>query len=139
MTKRPLFLLILTALLGLQAHAQVPAGVLEAADQDARVLDVSEQMPQFPGGAEGLVKFIADNVRYPQASVQAKTQGTVVVQFVVGADGQPRDARVLRGVDPVLDAEALRVARALPAFTPGRDKDGEAVAVRYVLPVQFKL
>lgn len=103
-----------------------------------RVYDIVEVMPQYPGGENELMKFIAQNIRYPQEAFQAGVQGRVVVQFVVGTDGTVKDPIIKRSVSPELDAEACRVVTSLPAFTPGK-KNGENVAVHYVIPIAFKI
>lgn len=117
--------------------ASKPVGKV-VANQDNNVYDVVETMPQFPGGENELLKFIAMNIRYPQKAQQDGVNGRVVLQFVVGADGKAVDPVIIRSVSPELDAEACRIVGILPAFTPGK-VNGENVAVRYTLPIAFKL
>ncbi len=107
-------------------------------DPQEKVYDVVEAMPNFPGGVDALMRFLADNIKYPEAAAKDNIQGRVIVTFVVGKDGKIRGAHVARGVNELLDQEALRVVNAMPAWTPGKEK-GEIVAVRYTLPVMFKL
>lgn len=102
------------------------------------VYSVTEEKPKFPGGDVALLKFVAEHLRYPSEAREKKIQGRVVIQFVVKADGGIGDVRVVRSLDPALDAEAVRVAKLLPAFSPGRI-NGRPVAVCYTLPVTFKL
>ncbi|MGL5545734.1 MAG: TonB family protein [Tannerellaceae bacterium] len=96
-----------------------------------------EDMPEFPGGPGELMKFIASHVKYPAVAVEKKIQGRVVVQFIVSKTGQVVDAKIARGVDPSLDAEALRVVSSMPKWKPGSQR-GVPVNVKYTVPVQFK-
>ena len=97
-----------------------------------------EVAPEFPGGANGLVEYVRNNIQYPQKAVENGIEGKVFVQFVVEKDGSISNISVLRGVNEELDAEAVRVVKSLPKFTPGMHK-GEPVRVQYTLPVNFKL
>lgn len=99
---------------------------------------VVEEMPVFPGGDEALLKYIAENVRYPEAAKNQKIQGKVIVRFCVTAKGGIDLISVLRGVNPDLDAESLRVVQTLPAFKPGR-QGGKDVPVWYMIPITFAL
>lgn len=106
---------------------------------DEDVFEVVENMPEFPdGGMPGLMKYLSTNIRYPEAAHKAGTQGRVTVQFVVGKDGSIGDVKVIRGVDPTLDAEAIRVISSMPKWKPGTQK-GEPVNVKYTVPVMFRL
>ncbi len=102
------------------------------------VFTAVEQMPQFPGGDAELLKYIATHIKYPTMAAENNIQGRVVVKFVVKKDGQVGDVVVLRGRDPDLDKEAQRVVKTLPKFIPGK-MNGQAVAVWYTLPINFKL
>ena len=106
--------------------------------EDNRVFDVVEQKPQFPGGDAALLKFISEHLHYPPMAQENNIQGRVVVQFVVTKTGAVGDVRVVRGKDPDLDKEAVRVVKLLPKFIPGK-MNGHAVNVWYTLPIQFKL
>ena len=97
-----------------------------------------EQMPQFPGGEAELLKYIATHIKYPTMAAENNIQGRVVVKFVVKKDGQVGDVVVVRGKDPDLDKEAVRVVKTLPKFIPGK-MNGQAVSVWYTLPINFKL
>lgn len=106
---------------------------------DKEVYEVVENMPEFPDrGMSGLMKYLSANIRYPEAAHKAGTQGRVTVQFVVSKDGSIGDVKVIRGVDPTLDAEAIRVISGMPKWKPGTQK-GEPVNVRYTVPVMFRL
>ena len=106
-------------------------------DED-RVYDVVDQMPQFSGGHEKLKEFIEKNKRYPKSLQDRGIQGRVVVTFVVKKTGRISHAKVVRGVDPALDKEALRVVRKMPRWIPGK-MGGKNVNVRYTIPVDFRL
>ena len=97
-----------------------------------------EQMPQFPGGDEALIKFLSSHINYPPMAAENGIQGRVVVQFVVDKTGKVGDVNVVRSVDKDLDKEAVRVCTSLPKFVPGR-QNGQPVSVWFTLPVTFKL
>src|SRR5690554_139732 len=99
---------------------------------------VVENMPEFPGGNGAMMKFISDTIRYPVEAQQKGIQGRVICNFVVMKDGSISDLQVVRGVDPLLDAEALRVLKLMPDWKPGKQR-GQAVNVRFTLPVVFSL
>jgi len=99
---------------------------------------VVENQPEFPGGNEALMKFISENVQYPIEAQKKGIQGKVVCNFIVRKDGSITDVNVVRGVDPLLDAEAVRLLQSMPAWKPGTQR-GQAVNVRYTLPVVFRL
>ncbi len=100
------------------------------------VFAVVEKMPQFPGGTVKMMEYFKSNVNYPAEARQKGTTGRVVVQFVINEDGSISDSRVVRSIDPQLDAEALRVVNAMPAWEPGI-QNGKAVKVKYNVPVAF--
>ena len=102
------------------------------------VFDVVEGMPQFPGGAAALMQYLSQNIRYPKEAMEAKTQGRVIVQFVVEKDGSISGVHVVKSVNPQLDAEALRVVNAMPNWTPGT-QNGQTVRVKYAVPISFRL
>lgn len=106
--------------------------------EDEKVRDAIEQMPQFPGGDDELIKFLIDNVKYSVIAQENGIQGRVICQFVVNKDGSIVDVEVVRSVDPSLDKEAIRVIKSMPKWIPGK-KNGVNVNVRYTLPVDFKL
>ena len=97
-----------------------------------------EQMPQFPGGEGELLKYIGTHIKYPPMAAENNIQGRVVVKFVVKKDGNVGEVVVLRGKDPDLDKEAVRVVKTLPKFIPGK-MNGQAVSVWFTLPINFKL
>ena len=95
-------------------------------------------MPQFAGGDEARIKYMIENVKYPEAAMKQGKQGTVYVSFVVEKDGSITNTKVIRGVENSLDAEAFRVVSAMPKWKPGTDK-GKPVRVQFNMPIQFKL
>ena len=95
-------------------------------------------MPEFPGGMSEAMKFLAKNIKYPVAAQQAKIEGRVIVQFVVERDGSISDIHTVRSVSPELDAEAIRVVSLMPKWKPGKQR-GKAVAVKYTMPIMFRL
>ena len=102
------------------------------------IFQVVEEMPEFPGGMGEAMKFLAKNIKYPVAAQQAKIEGRVIVQFVVERDGSISDVHTLRGVNPDLNAEAIRVVSLMPKWKPGKQR-GKAVAVKYTMPIMFRL
>lgn len=103
-----------------------------------KVFTVVEQLPEFPGGAQELYQYLARNIKYPKSAKERKVQGRVISQFVVRKDGSITDVKVVKGVDAELDAEAVRVISGMPKWQPGMQK-GEAVDVKYTIPVTFRL
>ena len=99
---------------------------------------VVEEMPMFPGGDAALLKYITDNIRYPESAKTNNISGRVIIRFVVNSEGKAEEATVLRGVDPSLDEEAIRVVNSLPVFSPGK-QGGKPVPVYYMVPVTFSL
>lgn len=102
------------------------------------VFMVAEKMPEFPGGMKELLKFLQDNLKYPENAMKNNVQGRVIVQFVVEKDGTLTEFKVARSVDPDLDAEALRVLQTMPKWKPGMQR-GKIVRVKFTVPVSFKL
>ena len=144
----PAFALLLAGNISCSSEASKTDDVKEKADVVEVPIDKSttkdeafavvEQMPEFPGGMKELMTFLKDNIQYPKAAQDKKVQGRVIVQFVVEKDGTPTEFNVLRSIDPDLDKEALRVLGEMPKWKPGMQK-GQAVRVKYTVPVNFKL
>ena len=103
-----------------------------------KAYDVVDEMPQFPGGPSALFEFISKNIQYPKEAENANLQGRVIVSFVVEKDGSVSNAKVVRPIDPLLDAEALRVVNSMPKWIPGK-QNGEAFRIKYTVPVTFRL
>ena len=105
---------------------------------DDPVFTVVEEAPQFIGGSAALLEYIAKNVQYPVEAQQKGTQGRVQTCFIVEKDGSISNIEVLRGIDPLLDKEAVRVISNMPKWEPGKQR-GQAVRVKYTVPVTFRL
>ena len=103
-----------------------------------KVFTAVEQMPQFPGGEAALMKYLSQNINYPQVAMENGIQGRVIVQFVVTKNGTVGEVKVIRSVDRDLDKEAIRLCKSLPKFIPGK-MNGQEVNVWYTLPITFKL
>ncbi|MBR1595968.1 MAG: TonB family protein [Phocaeicola sp.] len=115
-----------------------PVEVVEEEPEEEQIFQVVEEQPEFPGGQIELMKFLQKNIKYPTISQENGVQGRVIVQFVVNRDGSIVDTQVMRGVDPYLDKEALRVVSTMPKWKPGKQR-GKPVRTRFTLPVQFRL
>lgn len=106
--------------------------------EETKIFTVVEQMPMYPGGDAALMGYLRDNIKYPTVAAENGVQGRVVVGFVVERDGSITDVNILRGVDPSLDREAMRVVKSMPRWNPGK-QNGSAVRVKYQVPVSFRL
>jgi TonB family protein len=105
---------------------------------EKQVFIVVEEMPEFPGGADELRRFIARTVKYPAEAIKDKAMGKVLVSFVVSSTGKVENPKIERAVNPALDAEAIRVVNLMPEWKPGKQR-GQAVSVAYTIPIDFKL
>jgi protein TonB len=112
--------------------------IVEEKVDTEKPFEVVEQNPSFPGGLAELNKFLSDNIRYPVIAQENGIQGRVIIRFVVSKTGDISDVQVIRGVDPSLDKEAVRVVKSMPKWIPGRQR-GQAVPVYFTLPVIFRL
>lgn len=122
-----------------QTAVYTPPAVEEEEEESAQqIFTVVEEMPEFPGGMNELLKYLAKSIKYPVIAQENGIQGRVICAFVVNRDGSIVDAEVLRGVDPSLDKEALRVINAMPKWKPGKQR-GKPVRVKYTVPVTFRL
>ena len=130
--------MIVTALAPEEKEKTVNMEASKVAPQEEVVFQVVEEMPEFPGGMGEAMKFLAKNIKYPVAAQQAKIEGRVIVQFVVERDGSISDIHTVRSVSPELDAEAIRVVSLMPKWNPGKQR-GKAVAVKYTMPIMFRL
>lgn len=97
-----------------------------------------QEMPEFPGGLPALMKYVGDNLKYPDNAKNNNIEGKVILKFVVNTDGSVDRIEILRGIDPVLDNEAIRVVSILPRFKPGK-QNGVPVPVWFMLPIVFKI
>lgn len=106
--------------------------------KDDKIYSTCEIMPEYPGGQSALFQYLARTIKYPEESQQKGEQGKVTVSFIVNKDGSLSDYKIESGVTPLLDAEALRVLKLMPKWTPGKEK-GKTVKVQYTVPVTFRL
>ena len=123
-----------------QTAVYTPPAVVEEEEEEAaqQIFTVVEEMPEFPGGQGELLKYLGKSIKYPVLAQENGIQGRVICAFVVNRDGSIVDAEVLRGVDPSLDKEALRVINSMPKWKPGKQR-GKPVRVKYTVPVVFRL
>lgn len=105
--------------------------------RDADIFEQPEVMPSFPGGMDGLISWLSENIQYPQNAVNHDVKGRVIVTFVIDTDGSVIEPKVVRSLNPVLDFEALRVVGTMPKWNPGK-LNGKPVKVKYTLPISFK-
>lgn len=110
----------------------------EETRDEGEIFMIVEEMPEFPGGTEALQKYLAQSVRYPVIAQENGIQGRVYIQFVINQNGEVTNATILRGVDPSLDREALRVVEAMPKWKPGKQRN-RPVRVSYTVPINFVL
>ena len=122
-----------------QVEAYTPPAVVEEEEESSQqIFTVVETMPEFPGGQGALLQYLAKSIKYPVIAQENGIQGRVSCSFVVNKDGSIVDAEVIRGVDPSLDKEALRVINSMPKWSPGKQR-GKPVRVKYTVPVTFRL
>ena len=99
---------------------------------------IVQEMPSFPGGESALMQYVSEQIRYPEDALLNRIQGTVILRFVVGPTGDIKDVVLIRGVDPLLDNEAIKVISGMPRWKPGK-QDGRPVPVYFSIPVVFKI
>ena len=121
-----------------KAESPEDTAQIKNVESTEKTFEVVEQMPAFPGGDAALMKYLSENIKYPKAAEKAGEQGRVVVNFIVEKDGAISNVNVVRSVTPTLDAEAVRVIKAMPKWVPGK-QDGQFVRVKYNVPVSFRL
>ncbi len=134
MKRKLLFVFLLHSIVAFaqQDSLKAPADTLK---KDAVVLS---KLPEFPGGENALFKLILDSLKYPSKAKENGITGKVLVDFIVEKDGSVQEVHVVKSVDSLLDAEAVRVVKLLPGFKPGESL-GKPVRVKYTLPVVFEL
>ena len=123
-----------------QTQTYVPpvVKVEEEEESSQQIFMVVEEMPEFPGGQAALMSFIAKSIKYPVVAQENGIQGRVTCSFVVNKDGSIVDAEVIRGIDPSLDKEALRVINTMHKWKPGKQR-GKPVRVKFTVPINFRL
>ena len=112
--------------------------VVSQKDQKEEPYNVVEDMPAFPGGMEAMIQFLSSNIQYPADAQKQKVDGRVLVNFVVEKDGSITEVKVVKPTFPSLDAEAIRVVKAMPKWKPGYQR-GQAVRVQFTMPINFSL
>lgn len=105
--------------------------------ENSKIFGGVEEMPSFPGGMAALMKYIKDNLRYPEICREGTAMGRVNVVFIVNEDGSLSDVKVIRSISPELDKEAIRVVKSMPKWNPAK-QNGKAVKMKYVIPVNFR-
>jgi protein TonB len=111
----------------------------EEEQEEEVIFIIVETMPEFPGGAQAMMRFISENIQYPPAAQEKGIQGRVICQFVIEKDGKVTDIQVVRSSgEPSLDKEAVRVINSMPKWKPGT-QGGKPVRVKYTVPVNFRL
>lgn len=142
---KPLFIILISSFFVSHSYGQIeenfeiaPVPETIIRNEDSSIFVVVEQTPEFPGGNDSLFNFIRRNIIYPQDAMEKGIEGTVYIKFVVERDGSLSNFKLLRGVHPSLDAEALRVIKLSPKWKPGKQRN---VPVRSVfnMPIKFKL
>ena len=103
-----------------------------------KVLEKAEVMPEFPGGEQAMMKFVSENVQYPEKAKEKEISGRVLVGFIVEKDGSVNEVKIVRGIGGGCDEEAVRVVKAMPKWKPGK-QDGKTVRVSYTMPFFFKM
>lgn len=122
----------------MEAYVPPPPPKQKVEEVTEEIFVVVEENPEFPGGNSAMMKFLSDNIKYPVIAQENGISGRVITTFVVERDGSITDVQVVRGVDPSLDREAIRVIQTMPKWKPGKQR-GSTVRVRFTLPVVFRL
>ena len=136
MMTRIMMMALMAAWVLLPVLAQETGERKDSVKQDSIYCGIPYTYPSFPGGQEAMLQFLKENLLWPD--VEADVQGRVIVTFVVETDGSLTDLKVVRGLDPAFDKEALRIVKSMPKWIPGT-QNGQPIRVRYSVPVTFKL
>lgn len=121
-----------------EAVAAAPKEEVIEVEEKKPIFTIVEEMPSFPGGDEPRIKFLRDNIVYPQMAKENNIQGTVYVSFVVNSNGKVIDVKLLRGIGGGCDEEAVRVVKLMPPWNPGK-QNGKSVRVQFNMPIRFTL
>ncbi len=121
-----------------EAVAAAPKEQVIEVEEKKPIFTIVEEMPSFPGGDEPRIKFLRDNIVYPQMAKENNIQGTVYVSFVVNSNGKVIDVKLLRGIGGGCDEEAVRVVKLMPPWNPGK-QNGKSVRVQFNMPIRFTL
>ena len=132
----PIAMLAMVATTNKEVNASPTKTITQKGDD--KVYEKVDEMPEFKGGMDALMKYLGSNIKYPEEAKKSETEGTVFISFVVDKKGKIKDATVIKALNPHLDNEALRVIKSMPNWKPGK-KDGKKVNVKYTIPINFKL
>ena len=130
--------LILMSMMAVLCIMTMSAQKTVVSQKSQKVYDTVDQMPEFAGGMSALIDYLSTNIKYPQDAIKQNLSGRVMVMFVVETDGSVSNVKVAKNVFPSLDAEAVRVVKAMPKWIPGRHK-GKIVRVNYIVPIVFSI
>lgn len=130
--------LILMSMMAVLCIMIMSAQKTVVSQKSQKVYDTVDQMPEFAGGMSALIDYLSTNIKYPQDAIKQNLSGRVLVMFVVETDGSVSNVKVAKNVFPSLDAEAVRVVKAMPKWIPGRHK-GKIVRVNYTVPIVFSI
>ncbi|MFB6340534.1 energy transducer TonB [Saccharicrinis sp. FJH62] len=133
-----IIILIYTFFIGNDILGQTDTTVVLHKNTIGKVNKVVDKMPEYPGGYTALFDYLVKNLRYPQIAMDNSIEGKVYIRFVVDENGYITDPQIVRGVDPALDREALRLVNNMPQWTPG-EHQGKKVKVYYLLPINYQL
>ncbi|HNS18657.1 MAG TPA: energy transducer TonB [Bacteroidales bacterium] len=125
----------------MEEYVAPPPSAVEADEEEieeAEIFTVVEESPSFPGGEEARIRFLQENIEYPQMARESGIQGTVYMTFVVEPSGSVSAVRVLRGIGGGCDEEAIRVIQKMPRWNPGKQR-GKPVRVQFTMPIKFTL
>lgn len=128
----------MTSSISLNSHSVLMDTISKEISDEDVPLQYAEQMPEFPGGEKAMMKFLAENIKYPAEAVKNNVMGRVIVQFIIDHEGKTKKVKVLRGVGAGCDEEAVRVVKLFPTWKPGKNK-GRNVSVYFTLPIVFSL
>ena len=133
-----LTLLMVALLLGNSINVVACNSEIDNITQQEEIYHLPDKMPKFKGGETGLAKFLKENVKYPNIARENGVQGRVLVEFIVEKNGSITNVKIIKGVEPNLNNEALRVVNMMPRWKPGKH-NGKKVRVRYSMPIHFRL
>ncbi len=126
------------AIVAPEENKPLPPPVTQEEEETDEIFTIVEEPCSFPGGPSALNRYLAESIVYPEIAIDNGVQGRVIVNFVVEKNGKPSAVKVVRGVDPALDKEAIRVVKNMPAWKPGKQR-GKPVRQSFMLPVVFQL
>ncbi|WP_243345512.1 energy transducer TonB [Parabacteroides sp. FAFU027] len=120
------------------SQAKTSDSTAKMQDMEETCYIIVEEMPEFPGGTDSLMKFLSKNIIYPKEAIEKKVEGMVICSFIINKRGHVSDIQITRSVNPLLDAEAVRVIKIMPKWKPGKQV-GKPTSVKYTLPIRFTL